>query len=287
MSIAEAKLHQRPTSLPHRRIPTKFKSVPSSFPFHEFPSSQSSLLSCEFVSRKSVTKKFWARDHPGIRPFAWRGRRDGDERDGILDQEHLVDRFSQFPSNLILGGLEPTINRLSKWLVSGVLGVLIVWRHDAEAVWAVMGSAINVALSITLKRILNEERPVLNQKSDPGMPSSHAQSIFFGIVFVIISIVEGLGINGLTLILSGLTLAIGSYLTWLRVTQQFHTTSQVVVGAALGFGFALAWFWSWNTIVLEEFNSFLWVRVLILLGSAACGLVFLGYVIGNWITDEQ
>lgn len=56
-------------------------------------------------------------------------------------------------------------------------------RHDAKALWIVLGANLNVGLSITLKRILNQERPSTS-KSDPGMPSSHAQSIFF-IVFIV------------------------------------------------------------------------------------------------------
>lgn len=50
-----------------------------------------------------------------------------------------------------------------------------------------MGSVINSALAMVLKRILNQERPVPTLKSDPGMPSSHAQSIFFIDGFIILS----------------------------------------------------------------------------------------------------
>ena len=50
-----------------------------------------------------------------------------------------------------------------------------------------MGWIVNVLLSVGLKRVLNQERPVAGLKSDPGMPSSHAQSIFFTVVFAIAS----------------------------------------------------------------------------------------------------
>lgn len=78
-------------------------------------------------------------------------------------------------------------NMQSKWLIAVLFGVVLLWRHDAEAVWVAMGSVLNSALSVTLKRILNQERPTANLRSDPGMPSSHAQSIFFAVVFVILS----------------------------------------------------------------------------------------------------
>lgn len=75
----------------------------------------------------------------------------------------------------------------SKWLVAAVFGIIFLWRHDAEALWAVSGSILNAGLSTVLKRILNQERPVSTIRSDPGMPSSHAQSIFYVVMFCIVS----------------------------------------------------------------------------------------------------
>lgn len=66
-------------------------------------------------------------------------------------------------------------------------GVAILWKYDAEVLWAAIGSVINSWLSITLKRILNHERPASGLRSDPGMPSSHAQSIFYVEAFAIFS----------------------------------------------------------------------------------------------------
>lgn len=75
----------------------------------------------------------------------------------------------------------------SKWLVAALFGIIFLWRHDAEALWAASGSVLNSALSTVLKRILNQERPVSTIRSDPGMPSSHAQSIFYTVTFCIVS----------------------------------------------------------------------------------------------------
>ena len=82
-------------------------------------------------------------------------------------------------ANLVLGQ--------SKWVVSALFAGVILWRHDGESMWAAMGSIINAILSITLKRIINQERPTSASKSDPGMPSSHSQSIFFIVTFSILS----------------------------------------------------------------------------------------------------
>ncbi|KAG5621061.1 hypothetical protein H5410_006279 [Solanum commersonii] len=78
-------------------------------------------------------------------------------------------------------------------------------------------------------------------------------------------VVEYFGLNGITAVISALIFAIGSYLSWLRVSQQLNTTSQVAVGAALGFSFSVFWFWLWDAIVLDAFISHLWIRILVVL----------------------
>ncbi|KAJ6305015.1 hypothetical protein OIU78_020539 [Salix suchowensis] len=78
--------------------------------------------------------------------------------------------------------------------------------------WAASGSVVNSILSVILKRILNQERPDSASRSDPGMPSSHGQSIFFTVVFAILSVGEWLSVNEFTLIISASILAFGTYL---------------------------------------------------------------------------
>ncbi|KAL2924402.1 Lipid phosphate phosphatase epsilon 1 chloroplastic, partial [Bienertia sinuspersici] len=112
---------------------------------------------------------------------------EGEENLRVLEQEALVDGSRNLRSNLGSPEFEAILNRLSKWLVSVSFGLVILWRHDPEAVWAAMGSVLNSLLSVVLKRILNQDRPIGNLRADPGMPSSHAQSIFFAVTFVILS----------------------------------------------------------------------------------------------------
>ncbi|KAG5241196.1 lipid phosphate phosphatase epsilon [Salix suchowensis] len=130
----------------------------------------------------------------------------------LFQQEAVIDGPNEFQSGLLADGLEATLNRLSKWLVAVLFGTVILWRHDAEAMWAVMGSIVNSILSVILKRIFNQERPDSTLRSDPGMPSSHGQSIFFTVVFAILSVVEWLGANEFALILSAFILVFGTYL---------------------------------------------------------------------------
>ncbi|KAE8685981.1 Lipid phosphate phosphatase epsilon 2 [Hibiscus syriacus] len=232
-----------------------------------------------------LTQKIGLRDRSRtmIQTSVLKDSRDGDDATQVLEveQEGLID------GSIRVQSFEATLNRLSKWLVAALFGVVILWRHDAEALWMAMGSIVNALLSVALKRVLNQERPVAGVKSDPGMPSSHAQSIFFTVVFTIASILEWMGVNELSVSISVLALAFGSYFSWLRVSQKLHTINQILVGAVVGSIFSVLWYLSWDAVVLEAFNSSLLVRVIVLLACAGFGLGFLLYVIQYWFKDER
>ncbi|XP_004509286.1 lipid phosphate phosphatase epsilon 1, chloroplastic isoform X1 [Cicer arietinum] len=213
--------------------------------------------------------------------------RDGnsDEHVQVLEQEAFVGSSSELQPKFLFQEMESTLNQLSKWIVTALFGAFVIWRHDAEALWFAGGSVLNAMLSVLLKQILNQKRPS-TLKSDPGMPSSHSQSIFFGVMFIILSSVESLSINAFTITSSCLALALGSYMSYLRVSQKLHTVSQVIVGAFVGSICSILWYWLWNGFMLNAFVSSLWVRIIVILGSAGICLGFLLYVIRHWLKEE-
>ncbi|KAK4711835.1 hypothetical protein R3W88_006348 [Solanum pinnatisectum] len=195
---------------------------------------------------------------------------------GGLQQEALTDGSINFSSD----GVKAILNSLSKWLMAAVFGIILLWRHDMEVLWATSGGVVNACLSTALKGILNHERPVSTLRSDPGMPSSHAQSIFYTVAFCIILMIKFFGFNEITAVISALIFAMGSYFSWLRVSQRFHTLNQVAVGAILGFCFSIFWFWLWDAIVMKPFITHFWVRIVAVVGFC---VGFLLYVIRNWV----
>jgi dolichyldiphosphatase len=94
-----------------------------------------------------------------------------------------------------------------------------------------------------LKRALNAARPPTARKADPGMPSSHAQSLFYLGTYVAIRVVQGAGGGSSTVrVAAAVALtAAAAALTALRVRLGYHTLPQVVAGAALGGVNAAAW----------------------------------------------
>ncbi|KAL5704697.1 dolichyldiphosphatase [Ranunculus cassubicifolius] len=172
--------------------------------------------------------------------------------------------------------LRPTkSHNLSKWLIAILLGAFIIWKHDAESSWTAMGIVVNFYLSVALKYLLNQQRPVPTFRSDPGMPSSHAQVVFYIVAYVIVSVVKLQGLNMITIVFGVITFASGSYISWLRVSQKHHTISQVLfhpqhqvsVGALTGAVFSIFWFQAWYSCVLKAYDASLWVHNIVALGS--------------------
>ncbi|PIA26920.1 hypothetical protein AQUCO_08500011v1 [Aquilegia coerulea] len=192
----------------------------------------------------------------------------------VIQQESILSNGSLlFGSRVLSNGLENTINEMSKWLVIASYIAVILWKHNAE-------------LSITLKHILNHDRPVSTLRSDPGMPSSHAQSIFFVVVFFILSMVITSELNGTTVFMGVLALSLGSYLSWLRISQNLHTISQVFAGAIVGATFSLLWFHAWHAFVLEAFVASPLVQTIVVLGSAAFLVGLCLYALKHLLKEE-
>ncbi|WVZ74044.1 hypothetical protein U9M48_022274 [Paspalum notatum var. saurae] len=187
--------------------------------------------------------------------------------------------------------LEAAMNRLMfsramKEFYFYELDSVSIWKHDAEIMWVLLGAVTNSLLSVILKKMLNHERPAPALRSDPGMPSSHAQSIFYAATMLTISLYYWLGTSYLTMILGPATLSMATYLSWLRVSQRLHTLNQVVVGAVAGSAFGVLWFVLWHSVVQDAFASSLLVQIAIILGASVFCVGFVIYMIRYWLKDE-
>eukprot|EP00198_Chlamydomonas_reinhardtii_P012244 XP_001701581.1 predicted protein [Chlamydomonas reinhardtii] len=148
------------------------------------------------------------------------------------------------------------VNDLTKWAVSAAVFAVLLVRRDTAVAWCVLGSIIASFINKALKYIINEQRPANARKADPGMPSSHANSLAFLGAYTALALAQGaasptspagLGAAGV--------LALSLFLTWLRVRLGYHTTPQVVVGYGLGAATAAAWHWAATHHVLEALQE--------------------------------
>ncbi|KXZ45760.1 hypothetical protein GPECTOR_51g746 [Gonium pectorale] len=129
----------------------------------------------------------------------------------------------------------------TKWAVSAAVFVVLVVRRDAAVAWCVLGSIIASFLNKALKYVINEQRPANARKDDPGMPSSHANSLAFLGAYTALALGEGSApLSAAGMGAAGILL-LSLFLTWLRVRLGYHTVPQVLVGYALGAATAVAW----------------------------------------------
>ncbi len=162
-------------------------------------------------------------------------------------------------SNLSLPGLIEAVRvgtaKHTRTLVAGSAAVVLLWRRDALAISVLTGAIANAIFSKVLKRILNQRRPDGAPVSDPGMPSSHAMSLFFFASYLsaasLVWMPENVSVFVRLAACSFLAVFAVNSATW-RVEAGFHTSEQVFVGSVVGSIDGLLWFLAthknWNLI---------------------------------------
>ncbi|RZC37769.1 dolichyldiphosphatase 1, partial [Asbolus verrucosus] len=129
---------------------------------------------------------------------------------------------------------------------------LILFRRDLHTITFFLGTLCSEALNYCLKHTICEERPMRRTDlyGEYGMPSSHAQFVWFFATYVIYfvfirlhhmnnnTIIEN--VSKILIISSSLIMAILVCIS--RIYLQYHTISQVLCGAFVGILFATFWF---------------------------------------------
>ena len=119
-----------------------------------------------------------------------------------------------------------------------IVSIIVIYllRYNTPYLWAfIIGSGINLFLNQLLKMGIKEKRPTQSpiHESDTdqyGMPSGHAQIVFFAITFYYL-IKQHTTITCLFLFLACITL-------YQRYAYKYHTPEQLGVGAIIGSAFA-------------------------------------------------
>ncbi|GMH44919.1 hypothetical protein BSKO_12876 [Bryopsis sp. KO-2023] len=179
-------------------------------------------------------------------------------------------------------GVLSAINDSTKYVVSAMVTVALLLRRDVQAAWWVDGSiASSIACKIT-KEFINETRPDGAKKSDPGMPSSHANSLGYLSMYVALDFLclnqSNLGFVWAAVIVFGAV-----FLTWLRVLLGFHTTPQVLVGFLLGGCFAGFWWRVGQDLAVPFFatspTAVVWLYSFTFIASVAFGFWSLARIV--------
>ncbi|OAA45120.1 dolichyl pyrophosphate phosphatase [Beauveria brongniartii RCEF 3172] len=130
---------------------------------------------------------------------------------------------------------------------------LIFASREAEVALLFAGQLACEALNFLLKRLIKEERPRRIHGKGYGMPSSHAQFVFFwSIALSLFLLVRHRPTTTTTtpggarlvarLAVSATSLGLAAATAWSRVYLNYHTPKQVLVGSSVGVLSAVAWF---------------------------------------------
>lgn len=136
------------------------------------------------------------------------------------------------------------VGKNTKWIVSLTAAAVLLYRRDALAVSAIAGALGNAVLGKTLKRVLKQKRPDGAPLADPGMPSSHAMSLFFLSCYlcaVTVAWTPAWPPVQRAAAMAALLSFAASSAVW-RVASGLHTMPQILVGALLGGANGVLWF---------------------------------------------
>ncbi|GLV37842.1 hypothetical protein CBL_06456 [Carabus blaptoides fortunei] len=157
----------------------------------------------------------------------------------------------EYPKGDLLGKVFALIS-LAPFGIGAGFVTLILFRRDLHTITFFLGTLFSEALNYTLKHTICEARPMHRPEeyNEYGMPSSHAQFMWFFATYVIYFVFIRLyHLNNNTIIenVSKLliisTCLIAAILVCIsRIYLQYHTITQVLAGIIVGILFATVWF---------------------------------------------
>jgi len=161
----------------------------------------------------------------------------------------------------------------TRWIVSLTAAAALLYRRDILMLRLLVGAIGSAVVCKILKRLINKARPASSSLSDPGMPSSHAQALFFFSTYLSWMARESthptralsrygtltqcrsteLAPPNTTLVPSALSLA-ALLLTARRVQRGHHDVAQVLVGGLLGIVNSTLWY-HYSYLILTASDS--------------------------------
>ncbi|XP_053988345.1 dolichyldiphosphatase 1-like [Hylaeus anthracinus] len=177
-------------------------------------------------------------------------------------KSHLVDAMQkpewvplsltlvEYPQGDLFGKFLALISLIPFVIITGFV-TLILFRRDLHTIAFFSGIIINEGINFILKHTICEARPMKRDVSvEYGMPSTHAQFIWFFAAYITLFICIRLHHNNNSslserlwrIILIAACIIIAVLVTYSRVYLLYHTNSQVLFGAFIGIILGVVWF---------------------------------------------
>jgi membrane-associated phospholipid phosphatase len=122
----------------------------------------------------------------------------------------------------------------AKHLVSLFCMILIFISDSYKPIYYITGAVLNAILSKILKRIFRIPRPIGSNKSGYGMPSSHAQTLFYFLTILSVNLINSTLNQYFAYMISFLFLIYVIISSYWRISSGLHTLNQTLVGCIVG-----------------------------------------------------
>ncbi|KAF7417709.1 hypothetical protein HZH68_000362 [Vespula germanica] len=168
----------------------------------------------------------------------------------------------EYPQGDILGKLLALISLTPFVILTGFM-TLILFRRDLHTIAFFSGVILNEFVNLILKHTIREARPLKRDGiyNEYGMPSTHAQFMWFFTTYAILFICIRLHHNSNStiserfwrIIIVAACIIVAVLVSYGRIYLQYHSTSQVLCGALVGVTLGVAWFLITHTILTPLF----------------------------------
>ncbi|POM71734.1 Dolichyldiphosphatase [Phytophthora palmivora] len=147
---------------------------------------------------------------------------------------------------------------------------VVISQRDLDSISMLVGQLVSVVFNKILKKLINQPRPEGAYMSGPGMPSAHSQFMGFFAAYVVVYTWKRLNsrrrLEQWFTILSAVTAAVLT--CYSRIHLNYHSTDQVVVGAAFGVLTGVVWYaivatvspWLFPLVAESSLAKFFYVR---------------------------
>ncbi|OWZ24348.1 Dolichyldiphosphatase [Phytophthora megakarya] len=147
---------------------------------------------------------------------------------------------------------------------------VVASQRDLDSISMLVGQLVSVVFNKILKKLINQPRPEGAYMSGPGMPSAHSQFMGFFAAYVVIYTWKRLNahrrLEQWFTIFSAIAAAVLT--CYSRIHLNYHSTDQVVVGAAFGVLTGVVWYalvaavssWLFPAVAESCIGKFFYVR---------------------------
>lgn len=133
-----------------------------------------------------------------------------------------------------------SIKHIGNWgpFILFILSCYLLYKTPFFLYLYIIGFFLNSLINVFLKNIIRQSRPNIKRASF-GMPSGHAQSVFFSAMFILLTL-------KITPYIASIYLFIVLNTGYQSVKYKYHTISQVIIGGLIGLSLGYIWY---NTIL--------------------------------------